>query len=921
MRLTSTGFGPYKDRTVIDMDRLGRGGLYLVTGDTGAGKTFIFDAITFALFGEMSGGSRDSRGIRSQYADENTPTEAELVFEYRGETYTVKRNPEYTRRRKRGEGFTTESANAELYFPGGSVISGAGKVTAAVKDLLGIDKSQFCSIVMIAQGEFREVLNASTDQRQLLFRKLFDTEPYNRLSEELRKMSRDVSASFDDKKKEIRMALSGAACRFDDKLSEELRSVNNSEDGDASIDQMLDILGRISERGAVIERDTRRALESADEEFSKAQKAGMIIENAKENKNKLDSAIAELEILADEVKRAEAALDEANMSKPEIEKLGAELAVISGGMETYDRLEVIKNELAAAKKAIEDNNKKLEAALSKRNDSKERIEALEAEAAASKNAGEDLIRIKAEIERNSVSTNALTELKKDIESVRNMSKELEKKQTELEELIKKAEALEADHSEAASAYLREQAGILAGSLEMGKPCPVCGSIEHPCPARLSEAAPSAEDVETKQKLASKARQKAADKSGEAQTVKGSLQTITTKAKEAAKNVTGTDELDTAYAYANEELVRLTESLERLKSDEKETEEKLRIAASAEKKRTEAQKSYDEAEKESSELGKEAVRLEESARGIEKRLDDIKKGLRFEGKAEALHYSSELEASIEKKKDIIEAAAKRSADAQSALKACEARIEELGRLPHDYDPDEEKRITAAIAEASETKEALTQDLINISSDTDSVKKALDAVKTGASRLDAIRREHESIDSLMRTASGSLAGKDRITLEAFVQTMYFERVLRRANLRLRMISDGRYEFVRGTESKDKRSHNGLDLAVVDHYSGSERPVSTLSGGESFMASLSLALGLSDEVQSSAGGIRLDTMFIDEGFGSLDSSTLEKAIAALTSLADEDRLIGIISHVDALKPRINNQIVVTKGRGSGSRAEITL
>ena len=196
-----------------------------------------------------------------------------------------------------------------------------------------------------------------------------------------------------------------------------------------------------------------------------------------------------------------------------------------------------------------------------------------------------------------------------------------------------------------------------------------------------------------------------------------------------------------------------------------------------------------------------------------------------------------------------------------------------------------------------------------------------MRSGAAELERIRREHEIIDSLNRTANGLLTGKERITLESYVQSFYFERNIRRANIRLRMMSDGQYEFVRASESGDKRHLSGLDLSVLDHYSGTERSVNTLSGGESFMASLSLALGLSDEVQASAGGIRLDTMFVDEGFGSLDSETLEKAIRTLTELSDEDKLVGIISHVDALKSRIEKQIVVTKDRDAGSRATVII
>jgi exonuclease SbcC len=202
---------------------------------------------------------------------------------------------------------------------------------------------------------------------------------------------------------------------------------------------------------------------------------------------------------------------------------------------------------------------------------------------------------------------------------------------------------------------------------------------------------------------------------------------------------------------------------------------------------------------------------------------------------------------------------------------------------------------------------------------SAKNSLKTLAGIETDLKAIREKHEVIDPLSRTANGNLPGKDKITLEAYVQAFYFESIIRHANLRLRMMSDGQYEFVRSTEAGNKRSKFGLDLNVLDHYSGTERPVNTLSGGESFMASLSLALGLSDEVQASAGGIKLDTMFIDEGFGSLDSETLEKAIRTLKELADEDKLIGIISHVEALRTRIDKQIVVTKDRDNGSKVNL--
>ena len=228
LKLTMTGFGPYRGTNVIDMESLGRGGLYLITGDTGAGKTFIFDAITYALYGDMSGSGRDSKSVRSQYSSDGEKTEVELIFEYRGRKYTVTRNPEYNRAKKSGEGFTKQSAGATLIKPDGSAVDGTSRVNEEIKNIMGVDKGQYCNIAMIAQGEFRKVLNAGTDERQKLFRKLFNTEPYSSLADELKDLSRKNQEEYNDCIRGINICLASVGCSFDEALSAELERLHLS---------------------------------------------------------------------------------------------------------------------------------------------------------------------------------------------------------------------------------------------------------------------------------------------------------------------------------------------------------------------------------------------------------------------------------------------------------------------------------------------------------------------------------------------------------------------------------------------------------------------------------------------------------------------------------------------------------------------
>lgn len=922
LRLTITGFGPYKKETVLDMESLGSGGLYLITGDTGAGKTFIFDAITYALYGEMSGSGRDNRNVRSQYVSDGEKTEVELVFNYAGKRYKVTRNPEYNRAKSRGEGFTKQTAGATLIKPDGSVTEGPSKVTEEIRTILGIDRGQFCNIVMIAQGEFRKVLNAGTDERQRLFRKLFNTQPYNRLSDELKELQKVNQEAYADTLRGMGMSLSSVSCSFDDDLKAALNDLKERCDSGADItDEATALIAKII--AGAKERSTAASEKLKDVESRLTELSNIIAlaQDHRKNISSLETARNNSEALKQAVSDARLKLDAAVSKKPEAETLENKAALLKASMDSYDELDSSAMKIEAVKSDLNKRTEELSSLRTLISDLAAGLADDENQLSMLKNSGEELLVLRNGMEKKRERIDALKNLISEIDNVSDLSEQLKTRQEELEPLLAEADRLESEHSRMVTAFMREQAGILAADLTEGEACPVCGSLHHPDPAKLGDEAPSSDEIDAAQKKAKAARAAAAEKAGEAHKTGGRLNAIMKSTAESALKETGCEDLLAAAAASRKEIDSLQEKLSSQQDEEKALSEKAgraaKLDASIPLLRSRIEELRDKEHASANELNETETELA-AARA---RHDQISRDLAFASREEA---EKNLKETSDKAKGIrkeIEKASEALNEAVSSNSANDAIISELEKVVAGYTAIDEDKAKADAADAGNEKAELKELSIRLASEVKTAEAALDSVSSASDDLRRIRKEHEIIDPLSRTASGTLTGKDRISLETYVQAFYFERIIRRANLRLRLMSDGQYEFVRTGEAGDKRHQTGLDLNIADHYSGTERPVSTLSGGESFMASLSLALGLSDEVQASAGGIKLDTMFVDEGFGSLDSETLEKAIRTLTELSDDDRLVGIISHVDALKSRIDKQIVVTKYRDAGSRAVITV
>lgn len=914
LKITMSAFGPYAGEVTLDMQKLGKSGIYLITGDTGAGKTTVFDAISYALYGEASGNYRENTTLRSKYASADTPTFVELEFEYNNEIYKINRNPEYPRPNKRGEGFTKQSANAELVMPDGSVITKIKEVSAKVEEIIGINKNQFSQIAMIAQGDFRKLLNCETNERSKIFRKIFKTEPYHNIEIKLSSLFNELKRNREKEKSGIEQYINQLKCNENDTLSLELERAKS---GDVLIEDVIKLAGEIINKDTLEYTKTQKNIESINEEIEKINSNIKLYKNQEATKKAYAKASAKLEELKTKCNDCEKAYKSAEAQRERLDDLTRKINLINSKMPKYDELKSLENSLKEKTQSFEKSNNLLKL-------KQQEITSLEKEIDEKSKAleevkGADLLAQKLTVQKEEINkkAEALKELKTEIDRCKAEQKNLKNAQSFAKSALDEYGALENEYNQIYIAFFNEQAGIIADELKDGERCPVCGSTTHPNLARKSENAPSQADVESLQKLAKKAQEKADKARDTASALKSRFDEITANVKSAAKKLFGTD--DNVFDNYNSNINALKKEYDDTLALLKTANEKLNFYQKLDKEIPKIQETQKSLSDEISTLNTQKASDEAFISENTKRVISIKSELDFESAdlakdklKEYTNLSSDIKNAIEKSKNDFDDI-KSKYDTQKGTKASlENALKEFKEI--DLASLNEKSL-----KLNEHKKDVDKTAKLLYSRIDSNKSLVDDISEKRDILKEYDDKYVWLKALSETANGDISGKEKITLETFVQMTYFDSIIRKANIRLLTMSDGQYELVRRSDAETLKKNEGLALDVIDHFNASLRSVSTLSGGESFMASLCLALGLSDEIQSSNGGIKLDTMFVDEGFGSLDGEALDRALSALTSLSQGNRLVGIISHVDALRDRIDNKIVITKDRTIGSNAQI--
>lgn len=914
--LTMSAFGPYAAKTVIELDKLGTNGLYLITGDTGAGKTTIFDAITYALYGEASGNTRDVNMFRSKYAEPSTPTEVELTFEYAQKIYTVKRNPEYDRPKARGEGYTTEKANTELHYPDGRVVTRLKEVNKAIVDIMGIDRSQFTQIAMIAQGDFLKLLLASTEDRKKIFQKIFRTQCYYQLQERLKQQTSELAKEYEKIGGSIRQYINGIACHPDDVL---MLEVDKAKKGELKNTEAVQLVEKLLEQDDAAQQKILERIGELDKQKQKIAAQLAVAENRKTTEEKQEKAKENLARETQRQKTLETEKNEAEAHQPEVQKAVEAIAKLEAQLPEYAEMQKKQTERTGLQKALKELAQKIKTEAETAEKLARNIAEFKAEQASLQNAGAAQAAQKAEKAR-------LAEQQKDLEALKNEYAAYQKLETQL----KKAQADYAQKSEDSGQkraeyehknklYLDAQAGILAETLTEGVPCPVCGSLEHPHPAQKPENAPTKQELEICKAKAEEAEAATQEASSNASTCNGQVNTSRETLQARGQKWLGTDAVEEMERLCSEKQQQTAAALQKAEQQLKEIVKQLGRKDALDQLIPQKENELEQCKNRRGSYETQQAGDGAKLQAAEKRLKEL---------AEKLSYPSEAEANqaLQQLREQKEAWGKAIQETQKAYDACTENLAALKGTLEGYQKTlqgmekvDVQAVLAAQAEADQQKAAWEEQKRKIGDRLAVNRPILENLQPQISQMEETEKRLQCVQALSDTANGRLSGKEKIMLETYIQMTFFDRIIRRANVRLMVMSGGQYELKRRVNAENNRSQAGLELDVIDHYNGSERSVKTLSGGESFKASLALALGLSDEIQSSAGGIRLDTMFVDEGFGSLDEESLEQAVNALVGLTQGNRLVGIISHVSELKNRIDKQIVVTKEKSGGSKAEI--
>ena len=901
LNLTLSAFGAYAGKTELDLRQLGERGLYLITGDTGAGKTTIFDAIAFALFGTPSGGKggRDVSMLRSKYASPETPTEVELTFSNGGKTYKIKRNPTYERTKLRGTGTTEKKADAELLMPDGKIITGTKEVDEKICNILGVDKDQFCQIAMIAQGEFRKLLLAETKERASIFRNIFKTNLYIKFQERVKDNFSAIGRELKEAENSFKQYAAGIVLPEDTELPPE-NELSEFLAGLLKADRAQDDAWEkeLAEIGKKLDTLTADAAKAAVDE---------------ENRTKLWKAKLSLAEAEKAVSESGIALEKEKACEPELVKLAEALKALEDERKAHDELMDTEKKAAAAKKTSDD----AAARLSQLEVSRDELR-------------EHLSREREEYHALAASAENLAKLKQEKTALSQYLDDLRKYETALQTLAKRKDAADAardaytrarseeEHLSAEAQELRrrfndEQAGVLASTLHEGEPCPVCGALTHPRPAQCTPDSPDEKKVKDAEKKA-KAAQERVNKASEASGItKNAFETAQKEEAEQREKLFGGKEKIDLEAEKRAAVRRCAEKDGEIR---KESENAARFETLG-RKIPEEEKRLAEMDAPITEAQKTAADTQSALTSLRQTADKLRAGLKYENAAEVekekqqvLARQSEIEDARERAEEALVAAKERHSAEQGKVEKLEELISDAPLVDLAAIAEEKNCLTQRKNDLTNRRRALDRRIMA----NDSAKKGIDK-KAGERR--ALEERWTWMKPLSETANGGL--KDHISLETYVQMTYFDRILARANAHLMQMSGGKYDLKRREGAAKNGGQNGLDLDVIDHYNGSERSVKSLSGGETFLASLSLALGLSEEIQSSAGGVQMDTLFVDEGFGSLDEETLRQAMRALRELSEGDRLIGIISHVSELRREIDRQIVVKRSKEGASRAEI--
>ena len=916
-KLVVSAFGPYAGVETLDLNTLGENGLYLITGTTGAGKTSIFDAIIYALYDEASGNDRGGSMLRSKYADATTETFVELEFVCKDKLYKVRRSPAQERPRTRGEGMRVYPAEAELHRPDGSVVHGSTNVIKAVEELIGIDRDQFLQVAMIAQGEFRKVLLADTKTRKEIFRHIFKTQKFEEIQSQVGKEANKLHNEYEAIENSIKTYARGIVC---DGASPRLAEAEGMRGGSfATTQAVIDLLTALigDDEGAKDSiaaqlTDTETALEQANASIGKAEEYAR---NEAEYRRKAALIPAKVE----ERDAFDARRSEEAAKKPVREGHERAITLLEKELPDYDTLDGLQHEAAALKGDIASKRRAVLSFEEEAAQRERRIAALKEERKTLENAS--LNREKLETEKRGLEElkGKLKALGSDIGIFGNESRVLTALQGKYRTLRENAQRLTEEYNALNGRYLDEQAGVLARELKEGVPCPVCGSLSHPHPAKSTVAPPTGEELKRAQEAAAKESKLAEEASKECATLKGKLEESEKRIQAQIEELFGAIEMEEA-------LSRLRARGEQIERELRSLEEKIQKESANVVRKGEIDKRLPEEERSAEALRTRVTALKmEIAAGEEKekqtlsRIEALKQGLKYPAKADALTALNGLKRTVQLMQEALERVERLFKEKNDELLKLSGEVSALEEVLKDgcrIDLAEAVAVRDALVRKKSELQGKKEELV---SRIHSNRACLGNIEKAAAESREKEEHYRWMNSLAETAAGSIGKKEKIAFETYVQMRYFERILQRANLRLQRMTGGQYDLIRRTEDLGQQSQVGLDIDVHDHYNGTIRSASSLSGGEQFKASLALALGLTDEIQSAAGGVKLDTMFVDEGFGSLDSESLQLAISTLQDLAGGNRLVGIISHVEELKSKIDKQIIVEKRKSGGSHARI--